>query len=191
MQEPWEAGPPWRAWLLAKMGLPTEQLPSDADAFMEDAIKHLKRPNKSGYRNVVKSGDKCQAKVYVGPGDQRSMSSFEQLEDAAKQVLIMYLCTGEPPPKPEKQRRKRGECCGPQSKRLWHLQQASPATPLAELPAQPISRQPPLHPWVCTRRHALKVQTQKRQRWQQSLSSPCSVCMRCVCISKISGSWCM
>ena len=41
MQEPWEAGPPWRAWLLAKMGLPTDQVPADAaDAFMEDAIKH-------------------------------------------------------------------------------------------------------------------------------------------------------
>ena len=52
------------------------------------------------------------AKVNVGPSDQRSMGSFEQPEDAAKQVL-MYLCTGEPPPKPEKQRRKRGECCRP------------------------------------------------------------------------------
>ena len=41
MQEPWEAGPPWRAWLLAKMGLPTDQVPADAEAFMEDAIKHL------------------------------------------------------------------------------------------------------------------------------------------------------
>ena len=54
MQEPWEAGPPWRAWLLAKMGLPTDQVPADADAFMEDAIKHLKRPNQSGYRDVFK-----------------------------------------------------------------------------------------------------------------------------------------
>ena len=52
--------------------------------------------------------------------------------------VLMYLCMGEPPPKPEKQR-KRGECCRPQSKRLRHLQQTSPATPLAELPAQPIT----------------------------------------------------
>ena len=116
---------------------------SDADgAFMEDAIKHLKRPNKSGYRDVVKSGDKWQAEVYVGPGNQRSMGSFEQPEDAAKQVL-MYLCTGEPPPKPEKHRGGREERVLPASvqatKRLRHLQQASLATPLAELPAQPIT----------------------------------------------------
>ena len=138
MAEPWEAGPAWAAWVLNKVGMTEEEAVADMSVFKDKARDCIRRSNASGFRDVFKVGDKWQAKVYVGPGDQRGMGSFEQPEDAAKQVL-MYLCTGDAPPKPEKQRRKRGEAQPKQPKRPRHSQQASPATPLAELPAQPIT----------------------------------------------------
>ena len=98
----------------------------------------IKRPNRSGYRDVIPSGKKWQARVYVGPGDQRHSSSFDTAEQAAKEVLC-FLCTGDPPPTPDKKRNKRGEGSQPQPKRPRRPAGLCPATPLSELPAQPIT----------------------------------------------------
>jgi len=137
-REPWEAGEAWRAWLLNKIGMTEAEAVADKTTFFDKARDVIRRPNQSGFRDVFKVGHKFQAKVYVGPKDQRNAGYFATPEAAADEVL-KYLCTGVPPPKPERERRKRGEAPRPPAKRPKVGQQASPATPLAELPAQPIT----------------------------------------------------
>ena len=138
MQEPAEAGDAWRAWLLARLGMTEAEAAADENTFIEKALRVIERPNKSGYRDVFAVGEKWQAKPYVGPKDQRHAGYFEKREEAADEVL-RFLCTGVPPPKPERERRKRGDAPQPPAKRPKARQQASPATPLAELPAQPVT----------------------------------------------------
>jgi len=137
-REPWEAGEAWRAWLLNKIGMTEEEAVADMPLFYDKAREVIRRSNQSGFRDVFKVGEKWQAKVYVGPNDQRHAGYFATPEAAADEVL-KYLCTGKPPPKPERERRKRGEAPRPPAKRQKAAQQASPVTPLAELPAQPIT----------------------------------------------------
>ena len=79
-----------------------------------------------------------QAKPYVKPKDQRHAGYFDSKEEAADEILA-YLCSGVPPPTPKKGRSKRGEGRQPPPKRQRAVWQATPATPLAELPAQPIT----------------------------------------------------
>jgi len=130
-----EAGRPWLDWLLGKIGMTNEEAGAMAmPLFYDKARDVIRRPNQSGFRDVFKVGEKWQAKVYVGPKDQRHAGYFGTPEAAADEVL-RYLCTGVPPPKPERERRKRGEGPQPPAKRPKARQQA---TPLAELPAQPI-----------------------------------------------------
>ena len=137
-REPWEAGEAWRAWLLNKIGMTEDEAGADMPLFYDKARDVIRRPNQSGFRDVFKVGEKWQAKVYVGPKDQRHAGYFETREEAADEVL-RFLCTGVPPPKSERERRKRGEAPRPPAKRPKARQQASLATPLAELPAQPIT----------------------------------------------------
>ena len=103
-REPWEAGEAWRAWLLNKIGMTEEEAVADMPLFYDKAREVIRRSNQSGFRDVFKVGEKWQAKVYVGPKDQRHAGYFATPEAAADEVL-KYLCTGVPPPKPEREAR--------------------------------------------------------------------------------------
>ena len=135
MQEPAEAGDAWRAWLLARLGMTEAEAAADENTFIEKALRVIERPNKSGYRDVFPVGEKWQAKVYVRPKVQRNIGLFGTKEEAAVQVLH-YLLTGMVPPTPDKDRNKRGEGRRPKARRQ---RQPSLATPLAELPTQPLT----------------------------------------------------
>ena len=138
MAEPWEAGPAWADWVLIKVGMTEDEAAADLSLFKEKARGYIRRRNKSGFRDVFLVGERWQAKPYVKPGDQRSAGYFDTKEQAADEILA-YLCSGVPPPTPKKGRSKRGEGRRPPPKQQKAARQALPATPLAELPAQPIT----------------------------------------------------
>ena len=86
-QEPWEVGRPWFDWLLGKFGMTNEEAGADMLLFYERAREVIRRPNKSGFRDVFAVVNKWQAKPYIKPGDQRSAGYFDTKEEAADEII--------------------------------------------------------------------------------------------------------
>jgi hypothetical protein len=98
------------ATLLARLGHPADYWPTtgaETTAILEAMVDLLRDDaTRSGYKEVYAVGGKWQAKVYVGPGKQRNLGSFNHPRDAAGRVLDHIL--GEPLPPSPKPRNKRG-----------------------------------------------------------------------------------
>ena len=95
-----------------RLGLPPTYVPEtgdEAEAAYEAFIDLLRSPNtRSGFQQVYPFRGKWQAKVYVGPGDQRSLGVFDRPRDAATAVFNWKIDGSPPLPEP-KPRNKRGE----------------------------------------------------------------------------------
>ena len=163
-REPWEAGEAWRAWLLNKIGMTEDEAGADMPLFYDKARDVIRRPNQSGFRDVFKVGEKWQAKVYVGPKDQRHAGYFETREEAADEVL-RFLCTGVPPPKPETRRGSAGREVRPRGRQRRGRRPGSrPLRPLLWLSCQlSRSRLRPLLSWACTRRRVSMARRRGRR----------------------------
>ena len=95
---PREAGPAWGAWILEKIGMTLDEAALDPELFFVEALPHIKRYNKSGYRDVFPVGDKWQAKPYIRPKVQRGMGLYEAETrvDDKRVASCEMLCAARP-----------------------------------------------------------------------------------------------